>query len=247
MLVHIVLAVLSTAAPAASPAPSPTPPLKEIVHVRASAFCSQFAHHANSAIDSATRNDVALSSLISSLRSNAFAGNVISRNNEMLRLQQIADAITKDWRNGEGDVNELRKLAERATDPAEKKELKDSADALGGALWRQRKIARDLDGFVSYLHTRDMAGIDESQGDMNQALFGTRDARDTIRDVAISRGGSGGSDWIYSNPGLANEPTSAPISDQAAVAAHDFEQRIPDIVHDEINAAEHVTTASDNC
>lgn len=233
----LVLAILAGGQPSPSPVPS-APPLKEIVHVRASAFCTDFAKHANGAIDSATRNDVALGSLITTLRAKDFDANVIAHRNHVDQLRQIADAITKDWKDGEREVDALRKLADKATDPDEKKELKAGADSLGGALWRQRKIARDLDGFVAYIYARDMATNDESQTQSNMAVFGTADPKDTIRSVAPQ---------MFSNPGLANETDLLPTATQATKAAADFESHLPDIVHDEISAAVHVETVSNGC
>ena len=240
------LAVLSGAQPSPAPSATPQPQLKEIIHVRASPLCTEFAHHANNAIDSATRNDIALGSLIGSLRSGQLDKNEIAHNNAIRSLNDYADAITKDWKVGEAEVSALRKLSESAKDPAQKKELKESADALGGALWRQRKVARDLDGFVAYLRARDMSTVDGSMASMNVALFGNADPKEAARE-----GGAGDTahrnPQMFSNPGLANEQDLPPMSEQAKDAAFEFEGRIPDIVKDEIRAAEHVETVSENC
>lgn len=242
-----VLAVLSGIA-SPLPSASPQPPLKEIIHVKSSPLCTEFAQHANNAIDSATRNDVALGSLIGSLRSGNLDGNVIAHNNAMNRLNDFADAITRDWKNGEKEVGELRKLSVHTADTATKKELKDAADALGGALWRQRKIARDVDGFVAYLHARDMSTVDSSQAAMNISLFGVRDAKDAMRNGKLPEAGTEHDHtWMYSNPGLANEQDLPAMADLATDAAKDFEGRLPDIVRDEINAAVHVSTVSESC
>jgi hypothetical protein len=248
----VLLAVLTGAGASAQPSASPQPPLKEIIHVRSSPLCTDFARHANGAIDSATRNDVAVSTLIGSLRTGDLDRNEIAHRNALEHLHDLADAITKDWKNGEKEVGELRKLSDRANDPATKKELKSAADALGGALWRQRKIARDLDGFVAYLHARDMSAVDEDQANMNIALFGVGDAKDALREGTTPEGGKDeghaiGQQRMYSNPGLANEQDLPPMADQADVAASDFERQLPDIIRDEITAAEHVATAAESC
>ena len=246
----VLIAVLSGADPSPLPTASAEPHLKEIIHVKSSPLCTEFARHANGAIDSATRNDVALGSLVSSLRTGNLDRDAIAHMNAINKLNDLADAITRDWKAGEKDVDALRKLSEKASDPATKKELKGAADSLGGALWRQRKIARDLDGFVAYLHARDMATVDEDQGAMNMALFGVTDAKEALRDGKLpEQTGSTrlSREPLYGNPGLANEQNLPPASDQAAVAAKDFEGRLPDIIKDEIQAAEHVTTVSENC
>lgn len=245
----VLLALLSGSEASPLPAASP-PPLKEIIHVKSSPLCTEFARHANGAIDSATRNDVALGSLVSSLRSGNLDRNAIAHMNAMNRLNDLADAITRDWKQGEKDVDALRKLSEKAADPATKKELKGAADSLGGALWRQRKIARDLDGFVAYLHARDMSTVDDDQANMNLTLFGVTDAKAALREGKLPEQATPSrhdQQPLYGNPGLANEQNLPPASDQAAVAARDFEGRLPDIVKDEIQAAEHVTTVSENC
>jgi len=255
MLVPIVLAAIVVTSPAASAsaAPSPVPsgaPLKEIIRVRASAVCSEFATHANSAIDSTTRNDIALGGLITTLRSSDFGTNELTLHQGMDRLHKFADAITKDWKDGEREVSILRDLAKKTTDPDEAAALKDSADSLGGALWRQRQVARDVDGFLSYLDARQMSAADDTTGQMNQTLFGAAD----VHDENVRPNGQDTNVRAHLQPatnlgdvGLANDPHLPSAADQALAAARDFEGRLPAIIHDEISAALHVTNASDRC
>jgi len=235
--------------PAASPSPSssPAPVLREIAHVRASELCSEFAVHANSAIDSATRNDIALGSLDNTLRMTDFDRDELSRRNGMDRLRTLADAITKDWKDGMREVGRLRDLEKKATDPNEKLELKDSADALGGALWHQRVLARDIDGFLAYQDARQMASNDETSGDMNQSLFGARDIHQAMLQGLPETRGARAAPTPFETVGLANDQHLPSVDSQALAAAGYYESQFPGIAHDEIGAAVHVENASEGC
>ena len=90
---------------------------------------------------------------------------------EIHHLNTLADAIYKQYRAGEREVNQLRDLAKQATDPEEQAELKAAADALGGALYRQHLMQRDLDGFVNFLYASDMMTSDDDIDPMDR---GTR-------------------------------------------------------------------------
>ena len=248
LLAIVLTGVQPSPAASPSPSPSPAPVLREIAHVRASELCSEFAVHANSAIDSATRNDIALGSLDTTLRYTDFDRDELSRRNGMDRLRNLADAVTKDWKDGMREVGRLRDLAKKATDPNEKAELKDSADALGGALWHQRVLARDLDGFLAYEDARQMASTDEATGDMNQSLFGARDMHQAAEQgIPETRGGTRAAPTPFETVGLAGDRNAPSVDSQALAAAGYYESQFPNIVRDEIGAALHVENASEGC
>src|SRR5262249_17744699 len=133
-------------------------------------------NHVNSAIDQATGNDARLGSLIVGLRNPDLGDNVLRRRNERIRLDNVADAMYKAYRAGEDDVNHLRALAKAATDKDEQKALDDAADALGGVLYRQHLIQRDMDGFLAFLDAGDMLGTFDDlrkQDDISYGAGGT--------------------------------------------------------------------------
>jgi len=257
--IALIAALLAATAPAGA-APSkplatstPAPQLKEIVHVHASAHCAEVATHANSAISTALHNDEVLAQTISQLRTiNLDDGNPIHRRNALASLGDLAKSLMQQAIAGDKEVKRLRDLAAASTDPQQKKDLKAFADALGGALWRQHKVARDLNGFLASIDFHDMKQLDESQTAMNNAVFGVPDP--TIQfpnDVSAAMLNPGRQSAVGPNardlqrqPAMFGEPT---LTSQARAAADDFQSRIPDISNDEAIAANDVTGAVSGC
>lgn len=246
------LAVLLALA-AAAPSPSPTPePLRTIVTVRTSPFCGAFATHVNSAIDSAVTNDRDLGSIILTLHASDLAGNDIQRRNEMQRLTTLADGMYRAYRSGEAEVNRLRDLAKTAKDKSEQTDIKASADALGGALYRQHLIQRDLDGFVAYLQAGDMRRDSDAEQTQNVALFGSPDARY----AAAHMDANGRELWLppdagrsleHNLVGLAGDESRGDDLELAAKASRDFQSRLSAILRDEVTAGGRIARANERC
>ncbi|HTU69394.1 MAG TPA: hypothetical protein VMF11_03655 [Candidatus Baltobacteraceae bacterium] len=241
---------LVLAAMTVSPSPSPTPLLKTIVTVKSSPLCGEFAAHANAAIGSAVLNDASLGSTILALRSNDLAAGTIDRTAELHRLSDLADSIYRQYRAGEREVGILRDLASKTTDPQEKAALKDSADALGGTLYRQHLMQRDLDGFVSYLETADMrGGWDEAESNAARSLGGS-----DIENGAVENDGPAAY-WLP--PGYDRYLLPAPLMvghesvdddvRMAASASSDFQDRMLAVERDEMTAGGRIEQAADNC
>ena len=218
---------------AASPSAPPAEPLREIGHVRASAFCSELAHHANGAISAALRNDNVIIETIGKMHTAQLDGNVITRRNTLQSLGDLAKELRARAVAGDGEAARLRAMAATATDPDQKKELKSFADALGGALYRQKKIANDLNGLLAAFDYHDMRPTSD---ELNRMYAGTRNQP------------------IFSNAdqSLNQRPESGFGGDQsdtdlAAIAASDFAARIPDISNDEAIASNHALGATSGC
>jgi hypothetical protein len=168
MLLPIVVA-LATAdpAPAASSAPRPTP-LTEIGRVRARPACVPIVAHANGAITQALDNDRTLAVLTTNLHNTNFDKlNVIQRKNAIDALMKQAEAMRIASSAGDAEVKKLREYAVNSPDPTRKEELKTFADAIGGALYRQKKAAVELMRDVSILQGREDAS--EARGLMRAA------------------------------------------------------------------------------
>lgn len=252
-MIAIVLAVVVGAA-AASPSPSPSPstePLKTIVTVRSTTYCEALATHLNAAITSAVENDQNLGSTILTLRSNDLAGTDLSRQHEIHRLQDLGDSLYRNYKSGENEVNHLRDLAKSAQTDEDKAELKAAADALGGVLYRQHLMQRDLDGFVSYLYaadmqadtnrdvlTREFVGADEAN-----FPYGSRNVNTTVTQPYLNILETMGRESVH--PYIYRTPDSDAA--MAYNASRDFEARVIDVVRDEVTAGEHVTQASSRC
>jgi hypothetical protein len=212
--------------------------LKEIIRIRSTSVCDEFATHVNAAIDSATKNDASLGSLITVLNQKKNSDDLMAmglrRRRAIDSLSALADSITKEWKDGEAEVTHLRDLAAKATDDQERADLKGSADSLGGVLWRQRKIARDLDGYVAYLYAEEMRQSDDWHVQQSEQ---------------IPPGWSGNRHSAFPEMmgSLAGDPFAPTDWTLSVRAARDFTDRLPEIARDEGSAATHLSAANEHC
>ncbi|HEY8298319.1 MAG TPA: hypothetical protein VIG32_09885 [Candidatus Baltobacteraceae bacterium] len=247
LVVALIVAGVPAPIPSSAPHPAATeqPVLKVIGNVRASAACAEIATHANSAITTALRDDFVVSQTVAELRDvNLDDGNVIHRQNGLRALGDLAKTLMEQSRSGDREVQRLRGLATKSNDPTQKKELKSFADVLGGALWRQQTIARDLNGFLAATDAHDMVTFDESQQQANMGIYGVPDPTRAISPGEIHRGNALDNTVV---PVLSIKNPNFRATDQARAAAADFESRIPDISNDEALAADHITGAVTGC
>ena len=251
----LVLAVLTASTPQPAPQPSASPALKTIASVRASARCAEIITHANSAIGTTLDNDAVLGRTIMTLRAvNLDDGNPINRRKGMNAIGDLAKKLMMQSRSGDDEVKRLRAIAAKNKDTDESKALKQFADELGGALWRQQKIARDLNGYLAYEDFSEMTQWDEGQQAMNRATFGVPDPlAQTPTEVCGSHcpvtgyGPNAGDAANSLPPRLGHEGNQPTATQYARAAADDFQSRIPDIVLDENHAASHVDGALGGC
>lgn len=242
----LIVAVLPAANP--SPSPSPASALKTIANVRSSTRCATIITHANAAITSALSNDQVIGQTITTLRlTDLDDGNPIHRRNGLQALGDLAKTLMLAARSGDDEVKRLRKLAAESKDPDEAKALKAFADTLGGALWSQQKVARDLNGFLAYQDFKDMSTLDESQ---KQAMQGTIGVSDPFSgELPKEEQHVNGRGQVDNNmaPVLGHDPNEATSTQQEKWAADDFQNRIPVIMRDENLAAGKVDDAIKGC
>ncbi|HET9097784.1 MAG TPA: hypothetical protein VFN37_14075 [Candidatus Baltobacteraceae bacterium] len=254
MLQHMLAAAALTVAilpppPAASPAPQPsaTPALKTIATIRVSARCASIITHANSAIAATLDNDQIIGSTITQLRlANLDDGNEMHRYKSLRALGDLAKNLMMQARSGDDEVKRLRKVAAATKDPQEAKALKEFADELGGALWSQQKVARDLNGFLAYQDFRDMSQFDEGQQKSNEAVYGVRDPL-AEQPTGELRGTVPQTQGLPAPPAMGHDPSDPTSTQQARLAADDFQKRIPVILRDENLAAGKVDGAIQGC
>ena len=153
---------------AAAPSPSPRPleaPLKEIGRVRVlTGVCGVQLARANQAIVSALRADTLLVLSTRRLREIPFDYSVFTKTNGIREITKIFVELRAEAKRGEGEVNALRETIKITTDPVRAAELKSFADALAGALSRQRKLADNLGTLIAWLDAHDRVPADESRG-----------------------------------------------------------------------------------
>ncbi len=230
-----------------TPQPTASPGLKTIASVRASSRCAEIITHANSAIGTTLDNDAVLGKTITTLRLlDLDDGNPIHRRKGMNILADLASTLMKQARAGDNEVKRLRALAAKTQDPQEGKDLKNFADELGGALWRQQRVARDLNGLLAYEDFREMAQWSDGDKQMNHSVFGVDDPQAEMPVDFQFRNRNG---TLYSpmHPRLGHDPNEPTATQYAKAAADDFQARIPDIILDENHAATHVDGAIAGC
>ncbi|HEV3088979.1 MAG TPA: hypothetical protein VGX96_17335 [Candidatus Elarobacter sp.] len=148
-------AAAASSAPATSSAPTP---LKEIGRVRALPACVPIVAHANGAITQALDNDRTLAIITNNLHATDFDKlNFIQRRNAIDALMKQAEAMRVASSAGDVEVKKLREYAVNSPDPNRKAELKAFADALGGALYRQKKAAVEFMRDVVIIRGREEA------------------------------------------------------------------------------------------
>jgi hypothetical protein len=230
-----------------SPVPSAVAPpsaLKEIGHVESLSVCSAIVVHANSAIGVALDNDQNLALTINRLRTTDLDDdNEIKRRNGMNDLTTLTGRIRVAAASGAGEIKRLRAMAAQTAEPTRKAELKAFADALSGAITRQRKAAEDLDKTITIIDGRraveaidtpELTSEREAISDSSQAsAVHDADGRDRV-DTGIMR-----------NPAAPTTPSR--VNDILRAMADEFVTRTQAILADEGVAADHSLGATTGC
>lgn len=227
MLVPLLLALELALANAAPPSPEPTASseaLKEIGHVYSSGMCSAIVSRANSAINTALRNDQTVTVAVNTLRKvNLESQNGIEKHNGMKAIEHLADDLRVSSDFADKQIKQLRAMSVEAADPVRKTELKAFTDALGGALRRQDRIGSDLQTMLLR-----MTGRDAEQEAYRQVLT-------TSPGVVL--------------PSMLFDAQFQPVpyNKVAHLFAKDLENRTLAIAADESKAAEHAVGAVNGC
>jgi hypothetical protein len=228
----LLIAIIATAPIPAAPPSAPSPgPLKEIGRVRTSAACGNIVVHANSAIFSTLRNDATLALAITRLRNLDLESSSLGLQEGIHELGRLAKQVREDAVRGVAEIKRLRDLGDRSTDPVRKAELHEFADALGGALYRQKTMSLDLSGFVSYLQYHGMAASDDGQN---------KPSDDATAGETTEVEGSPAP--YYRDASHTQTP-----NELAANAATDFADRMRMIDADETRASDHAEGAVTGC
>lgn len=145
----------SNSAPATTTAARPTP-LTEIGRVKALPACVPIVAHANGAITQALDNDRTLAIISANLHHTDFDKlNSLQRRNAIEALLRQAETMRVASSAGDAEVKKLREYAKVSPDPKRQAELKTFADALGGALYRQKKAAVEFMRDIAIMRGRE--------------------------------------------------------------------------------------------
>jgi hypothetical protein len=176
------------------------------------------------------RNDATLALAITRLRNLDLESSSLSLQEGIHELGRLAKQVREDAVRGVAEIKRLRDLGDRSTDPVRKAELHEFADALGGALYRQKSMSMDLSGFVAYLQYHGMEASDEGQNKPSDA------ATDGTTAVESSPAP------YYRDASHTETP-----NELAANAATDFADRMRMIDADETRASDHAEGAVTGC
>jgi hypothetical protein len=225
--------------PAATPSPSAPPTkLQEIGRVRTS-ICTAIVVHANGAITQALDNDRTLAILTTNLRTLDFdKQNPLQRRNAIDALMKQTQAIRENFRGADYEIKQLRQYALNSPDPQRKVELKTFADALGGALQRQKRAAEEFDRDITILRGREDAreAHEIERRDMRLATAGMipsafLDNMDALRAPAQGPRPPREGEWNQTMQQIAGA----------------VDERLPAIATDEGKAADHSIAATTGC
>ena len=159
----VTLAAALVAAPAVTPAPSPAPesarlvplgaqPLKEIGHVRAlTTFCSSMLDFANVAIRSALSDDLEIVDTVETLEAADPDASVIAKQRLLGTLGEHFLTLRHSAVAGQRAAEALRNGAKDAPTDDQRAKLVDFANAVDGALHRQKVIDDQLSRLIAYL------------------------------------------------------------------------------------------------
>ena len=204
---------------AATPSPPPAH-LKTIGVVHSSPRCTAIVRNANGAIAVALQGDRDLTDTIAHVRIAPLDdGNRLHHVHAIAQMAAEASKLAEEVRRGEGDIAALRRAADSSPNAAQKKAVLAFADALGGAIGRQKAIARDLAGFTAYLQARDS---------LNESFDPTLDEELPLPNE-------------IEPPGYQSE------SQLARNAADDYAERLRAIAKDEATAADAADQALAGC
>lgn len=236
-LLPFVAALATAPAPAASPSPPPTK-LQEIGRVRTS-VCTSILVHANGAITQALDNDRDLAIVTANLRATNFDGlSSLQRRNSIDSLMTRTQAVRTNFKAADNEIKMLREMAKASNDAERKAELKAFADALGGALERQKKAAEAFDSAIVILRGREDAF--EARGIMN-------------RDRRLASSGMIPEYKLQQAEAMqaAVAPSPPPRDGEWNKVMHDIAQgldeRVGTIAYDEGVAADHSIAATTGC
>ncbi len=175
----------TTASPAPAPNPSPAASaLPEIGRVRANAACQAIVDHARVAITSAVHNDrrlLSLATVMDRVSPNATVGEKKVRAVDV--FAQWASSIESDVSEAQGAIDRLRALAAASTDETRKRELKAFADALSGAVARQKFAAHEVQRGLFLIGAR--ADVAEARAIEDDPALGIKGAATSLDGTSL--------------------------------------------------------------
>ena len=234
------IALLAATAPSPSPAPSPTEvPLREIgrVHVT-TPLCKTLATHAVVAANRALDGDRTMTVTLGTLRSVDLDKNVIVKHRGTEELRREYVALHASATQGEAEMKKFREALKDVTNDEQRAALEKFADALAGALYRQKKLAHDMARYIAWL---------DAQQPIDDVARAAQERDILFRANNLSRPDAPSERTALSNPfGDANDIPDT-LNKSAKKAADELEVRETAVSHDEDAAADRIDLAFKSC
>jgi hypothetical protein len=239
----------SSAAPSAAPsgdAVDAANPLATIARVRATTpFCRSVLHHASTAVDRALDDDVRLVFVEQTLKTTDLDSDDLHKANGSRRILHEFVALRASAVEGRREMQALRDEAKSAPTEAQRASLNSFADALDGALDRQKKLADALGRFVAYVDAHDPISKDAHDRAVFQSI------------AQQNYGGGAVATDAFGNPVTPIRPLIADgnpldyvpdqLSTVASEAAVQLKERSAPILKDESDAADRIDAAFAGC
>jgi hypothetical protein len=237
LFVAFTLAAVTPSAPTSMPSSSPAP-LKEIGHVRATTpFCQGLLPDAVDAVEIETANDEKLDAVYGAMRTADFDSSRLAKFKSTHAMTERYVALRAAAIAGIDEVKRLRANAQAATGDDQRKALTDFADALGGALNRQKVLADDLGRFIAYLDSHESLSKEDRDALVFQAMIDQSNSLNyQTRQVSMQN---------YAMSPLDKVPPL--LSTVAKDGADDLQQRARPIAMDEKKASDLIDPAFAGC
>ncbi|GAC1543441.1 MAG: hypothetical protein NVS3B16_09770 [Vulcanimicrobiaceae bacterium] len=231
-----IAAIAPAAAPSASPpAAAESPALKEIGRVRVtSPLCKALVSDAVRAIGIETENGRRLADVETALRTADLDANQIVKHRGTQALSRQYVDLRAAAVAGNGIMKHFREDAKHAPSEEQRAALGAFADALDGALHRQKTLADDVGRLIAYLDTHEPIDKDTHDRLVFQAILQTGDLRYPLTAFDPRAFGP-----------FATVPDS--LSTTAKFAAEELARRAQPIGGDEDAAAARIEPAFERC
>jgi hypothetical protein len=228
-----VLAAIALLAATSSPSPAPNPteaPLREIGRVRATTpLCKTLATHAVVAANLALEDDRKITFTLGTLRGVDLDKSIITKTRGTDQIRRQYAALRAGAVQGEGEMKKFREAIKEVTNDERRAALEKFADALDGALNRQKKLAEDLGRYIAWLDAQEPLSDQERSDAEKNALMNQSNLN------------------VPHNPfgDIHNVPET--LSHSAKRAAEELDTRATLIYRDEDTAADRIDTAFKGC
>lgn len=239
------IALLAATAPSPSPAPSPTEaPLREIgrVHVT-TPLCKTLATHAVVAANLALEDDRKITFTLGTLRGVDLDKNIIAKNRGTDQIRRQYAALRAGAVQAEAEMKKFREAVKEVTNAEQRAALETFANALDGALNRQKKLADDLGRYIAWLDAQvPLTDGDRVMAEREAAIRGA-----VAPGTTIATGPFSIQQQIVQNPFGNDKDIPETLSHSAKRAADELDIRATLIYRDEDTAADRIDTAFKGC